>query len=129
MAVAQLGLYAALGIVVVRILARPVADPPAWTPVPPSARDRHGMAEPLTERELEVLRIAATGESVAGIADLLFLSPNTVKTHLSHAYSKLGAPNRSGAVRAALNCGCLTSSDICPYPPRPPTREAPERVT
>ena len=53
--------------------------------------------------------------SVREIADLLVVSPNTVKTHLSHAYGKLDARNRSQAVRAALHCGCIASSDICPH--------------
>jgi DNA-binding NarL/FixJ family response regulator len=53
--------------------------------------------------------------SVHDIADLLVVSPNTVKTHLSHAYGKLHARNRSQAVRAAIHCGCLASSDICPH--------------
>jgi DNA-binding CsgD family transcriptional regulator len=74
-----------------------------------------GTAEPLTPREQEVLRLAATGIPVDEMADVLFVSPNTVKTHLTHVYAKLGVRGRSGAVRAALHCGYLTPTDICPH--------------
>ncbi|HEX5826085.1 MAG TPA: helix-turn-helix transcriptional regulator [Candidatus Limnocylindrales bacterium] len=73
------------------------------------------LAEALTARELEVLRLAATGITVDGIADRLFVSPNTVKTHLTHIYGKLGARGRSEAIRVALHCGCLDPEDICPH--------------
>jgi DNA-binding CsgD family transcriptional regulator len=76
---------------------------------------RPGPIEPLTTREREVLRLAATGIKVDDIADMLFLSPNTVKTHLTHVYAKLGVRGRSDAVRAALHAGCLTPADICPH--------------
>jgi DNA-binding CsgD family transcriptional regulator len=82
----------------------------------PAAAPRvQGMVEPLTVRELEVLRLAATGISVDDMAERLFVSPNTVKTHLTHIYAKLGVRGRSDAVRAALHCGCLTLTDICPH--------------
>ena len=74
-----------------------------------------GLVEPLTARELEVLRLAATGISVDDMARRLFVSPNTVKTHLTHVYAKLGVRGRADAVRAALHCGCLTPNDICPH--------------
>ena len=73
------------------------------------------LLEPLTARELEVLRLAATGIPVEEIARRLFVSPNTAKTHLTHIYGKLGARGRSEAIRAALHCGCLTPNDICPH--------------
>ncbi len=74
-----------------------------------------GLIEPLTVREYEILRLAATGITVDEMAGRLFLSPNTVKTHLTHVYAKLGARGRSDAVRAALHSGCLTPADICPH--------------
>lgn len=74
-----------------------------------------GLIEPLTQREQEVLCLAATGIKVDEIAHRLFLSPNTVKTHLTHVYAKLGVRGRSDAVRAALHAGCLTPADICPH--------------
>jgi DNA-binding CsgD family transcriptional regulator len=76
---------------------------------------QQGLVEGLTARELDVLRLAATGISVDDMADRLFVSPNTVKTHLTHIYAKLGVRGRSDAVRAALHCGCLTPADICPH--------------
>jgi DNA-binding CsgD family transcriptional regulator len=90
---------------------------PASTGEIPSAAPLggQGLVEPLTAREYEVLRLAASGITVDEIAARLFLSPNTVKTHLTHVYAKLGARGRSDAVRAALHCGCLTPADICPH--------------
>jgi DNA-binding CsgD family transcriptional regulator len=73
------------------------------------------LSEPLTERELEILRLGATGISVDDIARRLFLSPNTVKTHLTHVYAKLGVRGRPDAIRAGLHFGCLTPADICPH--------------
>ena len=73
------------------------------------------LVESLTPRECQVLRLAATGVSVEEMARQLFVSPNTVKTHLTHVYAKLGCRGRSDAVRMALHCGCLTPADICPH--------------
>ena len=83
----------------------------------PSHVDRtgDGPTDSLTARELEVLRLAATGISVEEIANRLFVSPNTAKTHLTHIYAKLGVRGRSDAVRAGLHCGWLTPVDICPH--------------
>ncbi|HEX6127523.1 MAG TPA: helix-turn-helix transcriptional regulator [Candidatus Limnocylindria bacterium] len=86
---------------------------------PPAALNGGVLNEPLTPRETEILRLAAAGMSVAEIGRRLYLSPNTVKSHLSHLYAKLGARNRSQAIRAALHCGCLTSTEICPHHPNP----------
>jgi non-specific serine/threonine protein kinase len=59
----------------------------------------------LSEREAEVLRLAATGLSNADIADRLFLSPHTVRAHLHHIYGKLEIGTRAEAVRYALEHG------------------------
>lgn len=65
-------------------------------------------AEPaLTSRELEVLRLVAQGAGNRAIAKELFVSEATVKTHLVHAYDKLGVDNRTGAVTAARERGLL----------------------
>ncbi|HEX6208825.1 MAG TPA: response regulator transcription factor [Actinomycetota bacterium] len=56
----------------------------------------------LTKRELEVLRLLAMGHTNRKIAEQLFISPDTVKTHLEHIYQKLGAPDRTAAVAEAL---------------------------
>jgi DNA-binding CsgD family transcriptional regulator len=71
--------------------------------------------EPLTGREREILRLAARGISVDAMARILFVSPNTVKTHLTHVYAKLGARGRSDAIRRAIHLQELTVDDICPH--------------
>lgn len=62
---------------------------------------------PLTERELDVLRLAARGESSAEIADNLFLSVRTVRNHMSRIIGKIGARNRVDAIRIADDAGWL----------------------
>lgn len=65
-------------------------------------------AEPtLTPRETEVLRLVARGASNRMIAKELFVSEATVKTHLAHAYDKLGVDNRTAAVTAGRERGLL----------------------
>jgi DNA-binding CsgD family transcriptional regulator len=61
----------------------------------------------LTGRELDVLRLAAEGVSGPEIAERLFLSPATVKTHFQHVYEKLGVGERAGAVAYALRTGLI----------------------
>jgi len=62
---------------------------------------------PLSEREIEVLRLAAEGLSGPGIAERLVLSPATVKTHFEHIYEKLGVGDRAAAVAHALRTGMI----------------------
>jgi LuxR family transcriptional regulator, maltose regulon positive regulatory protein len=57
------------------------------------------LAEPLTDREMGVLRLLPSMLSNTEIADELFISVNTVKVHLKSLYRKLDVPNRRGAVR------------------------------
>jgi len=57
--------------------------------------------DPLTARELEVLRLMADQKSNAQIAEQLFVSENTVKTHVSNILAKLGCSDRAGAVLTA----------------------------
>lgn len=58
----------------------------------------------LTEREIEVLRHVAAGDSNKKISDKLMISQNTVKTHVTHIFNKLGVNDRTqAAVWAALN--------------------------
>ena len=59
----------------------------------------------LTERELEVLRLLATGKSNAELAEQLFLGEGTIKTHVSHVLSKLGLRDRVQAVVFAYETG------------------------
>jgi DNA-binding NarL/FixJ family response regulator len=63
---------------------------------------RHGSLGDLTKRELEVLRFLAMGHTNRQIAEQLFISPDTVKTHLEHIYQKLGTPDRTAAVAEAM---------------------------
>ncbi|MGW4395173.1 response regulator [Amycolatopsis nivea] len=62
---------------------------------------------PLTERERDVLRLAAEGTAIKDIAAELFVGVTTVKTHLQHAYEKLGVNDRASAVAAAIRRGLL----------------------
>jgi len=62
----------------------------------------------LSARELDVLRLVAEGVTNRGIAKRLFISEGTVKTHLVHAFAKLGAESRTAAVAAARRHGLLT---------------------
>jgi two-component system response regulator DesR len=64
-------------------------------------------ADPLTDRERQVLRYAGEGDSGAEIAERLSLSEGTVRNYLSEAISKLGASNRTEAARIARQRGWL----------------------
>lgn len=64
-------------------------------------------ADPLTDRERQVLRLAGDGVSGAGIAAALHLSQGTVRNYLSEAISKLGASNRVEAACIARQRGWL----------------------
>lgn len=68
----------------------------------------HRPLDPLSERELDVLREIARGSSNQGIADLLVISVETVKRHVSNILSKLGAANRTQAVALARRLGLLS---------------------
>jgi DNA-binding CsgD family transcriptional regulator len=67
-------------------------------------------AEPLTQSEVRVLRYLATHMSAREIAAELFVSANTVRTHMRHLYQKLGAHSRNEAVRRARANGLLAAS-------------------
>src|SRR6202020_321856 len=68
-----------------------------------------GMAEPLTDRELEVLRLLAAGRSNQRIAYELVVALDTVKKHVTHILGKLGAANRTEAVTRARQLGLIPS--------------------
>lgn len=66
----------------------------------------------LSEREMDVLINLQKGAKVEEIAQKLFVSENTVKTHLKHIYAKLDVNNRSDAVKKGLVWGILKPSSI-----------------
>jgi DNA-binding NarL/FixJ family response regulator len=67
-----------------------------------------GFEEPLTPREVEVLELLAEGLSNKAIAERLGISDQTVKFHVASICGKLGASNRTDAVRKALRRGWIT---------------------
>ncbi|MDM4762454.1 response regulator transcription factor [Galbitalea sp. SE-J8] len=77
-------------------LVRRVAAPPPAAP-----------AVSLSPRELEILRLVAGGASNPSIARQLFIGEATVKTHLLHAFEKLGVNDRTHAVTRAMELGLL----------------------
>src|SRR5216683_2119855 len=66
-----------------------------------------GLAEPLTDRELEVLRLLAVGRSNQRIAHDLVVALDTVKKHVTHILGKLGAANRTEAAARARQLGLI----------------------
>lgn len=74
---------------------------------PELAQEAWGEADPLTERERQVLRHAEEGLTGSEIAARLSLSEGTVRNYLSEAISKLGAQNRVEAARVARQKGWL----------------------
>jgi two-component system response regulator DesR len=74
---------------------------------PELAAEAWSEADPLTDRERQVLRFAADGAAGAEIAARLKLSEGTVRNYLSEAISKLGASNRTEAARIARQKGWL----------------------
>jgi DNA-binding NarL/FixJ family response regulator len=68
------------------------------------------LIHPLSEREVEVLRLLATGVSNRDMAPLLFISECTVKTHVEHIINKLGVSDRTQAAVWAARRGLLEKS-------------------
>jgi LuxR family maltose regulon positive regulatory protein len=81
------------------------ADGGAPPPAPAAARPRADLVEPLSERELDVLRLLRSELSGPEIARELIVSLNTVRTHTRHIYEKLGVSSRRAAVRRADELG------------------------
>ncbi|HEY5184232.1 MAG TPA: LuxR C-terminal-related transcriptional regulator [Actinomycetes bacterium] len=72
--------------------------------------DRPGLIEPLSERELDVLRLLGTDLDGPDIAQELLVSLSTVRTHTQKIYAKLGVNNRRAAVRVAEELNLLPRS-------------------
>ena len=87
----------------VRACRRAPAEPPSGR----SAVAPPGLAEPLTDRETEVLRLIAVGKSNQRIARELVVTLDTVKKHVSHVLGKFGAANRTEAVTRARQLGLI----------------------
>src|SRR5262249_42096832 len=68
----------------------------------PPVRLSSGVADDLSSRELEVLRLLAQGLTNAQIAERLVISPRTVNAHLRSIYTKLAVTSRTAATRYAL---------------------------
>jgi LuxR family transcriptional regulator, maltose regulon positive regulatory protein len=70
-------------------------------------QDREPLRDALSDRETRILRFLPTHLSAPEIANELYVSVNTVKTHLRHVYAKLGVNNRKQAVEQARVLGLL----------------------
>ena len=79
------------------------------------------LVEPLTDRELHVLRLIAAGKSNQQIADELVVVVDTVKKHVGHILDKLEATNRTEAAARARSAG-PDALNRCHRPARPPNR-------
>lgn len=81
--------------------------------------------EPLTERELEIVRLVATGAANKEIAAKLYISPNTVRVHLRNIFTKLGAQSRTEVSMIAVRNGWVDIGAVKPQPEQetdiPPT--------
>jgi LuxR family maltose regulon positive regulatory protein len=65
------------------------------------------LAEPLSNRELEVLRLVAAGLPNAEIATRLFVAVGTVRRHVHNLYGKMGVTSRTGALARARTLGLM----------------------
>ena len=93
----------------VRRLLAAVARTGDSTPVSRSlAQPGQGLLEPLSKRELDVLRLLGTDLDGPDIARELVVSLNTVRTHTKNIYAKLGVNNRRAAVRRAEELDLLS---------------------
>jgi DNA-binding NarL/FixJ family response regulator len=88
-----------------RLVAAVMAQPPET-----SASGTRPLPAGLTAREAEVLRLLAAGLSNAEIAQRLFVSNATVKTHINRIFTKTGARDRAQAVRYAYQAGLASPS-------------------
>ena len=83
------------------LLAAIAAEPGAQHSFKPATSPNASLVEPLTERELEVLRLVAAGQSNAQIAQALVIALSTVKTHTNTIFGKLAVASRTQAIARA----------------------------
>ena len=88
-------------------MTEPLPSSSVLRPSSPALGEAEGLIEPLSERELDVLQFLAAGLSNRGIAQELYLSVNTVKTHTKSIYGKLGVHSRTQAVARAQELDLL----------------------
>jgi LuxR family maltose regulon positive regulatory protein len=93
-----------------RLLTAFPIDKPEQVDPSESPVSQSDFVEPLSEREVEILQLIAEGLTNPEIANRLFLSLHTVKTHTRNIYSKLGVHNRTEAVARARVVGLLPSA-------------------
>jgi ATP/maltotriose-dependent transcriptional regulator MalT len=91
----------------VHLLSHFDAEPNAATATPAKTSPPGGLVEPLSQRELEVLRLIALGETNREIAAQLIVAPGTVKAHTAAIYRKLDVANRTEAAARARQLGVL----------------------
>ena len=77
-----------------------------------TARVNESLEEGLSPRELEVLRVAATGATNKEIAKGLDISPRTVQVHLANIFSKLGVGSRTEAVLTGIKRGWIDPANL-----------------
>jgi ATP/maltotriose-dependent transcriptional regulator MalT len=81
---------------------------PSGAPAPPGGNGAsRSLEDPLSERELEVLGLLASGKTNSEVAGELFVSVGTVKSHTGNIYRKLGARNRADALNRARSLGLI----------------------
>ena len=102
---ATLGIWLGMKLTRERVIVKEVSVPVGAPSFTPDERRRDDLG--ITRRELEILGLVAEGMSNREIAEKLFVSENTVKTHCSRAFDKLGAKRRTQAVQLGKEFGLL----------------------
>jgi LuxR family maltose regulon positive regulatory protein len=77
-------------------------------PPPEVIKEQDTLPEPLSERELDILRLIATGRTNQEIAEILVIALSTVKSHINNLYGKLGTNRRTEAIAIARELGLIS---------------------